>query len=128
PVDLGLVAAAPGQHRLQDLLHALAHEGGAAVELGDQPLPLLRDLQIGEDSDHHQGGDPERRDQPELEPHARLSAATPSASRARSWWTSETSCSRYVALDAGTVSPTRIVSAWPLSTSKACSSVQSSPR
>jgi hypothetical protein len=126
-VDLDLVAAA-GQRRFQHLLEALAHEGGAPVELVDQPLPLLGDLQVGEDPDDHQRGDPERNDQPELEPHAGLSAATPSASRARSWCTSETSCSRYAAFDAGTASPTRMVSATSLSTEKACSSVQSSPR
>ncbi len=92
PIDLRL-AAAPGERGLEHLFEAVAEEPGAAVQLAGQPLALVDELEVRERAHHHEGGDPERRHQPELEPHIRLPAAAPSARAARSGWTSA-SCSR----------------------------------
>jgi hypothetical protein len=114
PIDLRL-ATAPGERGLEHLFEAVAEEPGAAVQLAGQPLALVDELEVRERAHHHQGGDPERRHQPELEPQFRPPVAALSARVARSWWTSETSCSREAALEAGTASPTQMVRVWPLS-------------
>ena len=93
PVDLRL-ADPRAQRGLEHLLEALAHQGRAAVELAGEPLPILDELEVREGADHQRETEPQRRDESQLELHARLPAVAPSASAPRSCRTSSTSCRR----------------------------------